>query len=46
MNSDQVAQNRPGGVKKVVRHQTISCYHTGYHMDHIDVTICHHMGNL
>ena len=31
---------------KMLLHQTILCYHTGYHMGHMDITMCHHMSNF
>ena len=31
---------------KMLLHQTILCYHTGYHMGHMDITMCYHMSNF
>ena len=31
---------------KMLLHQTILCYHTGYHMGHMDITMCHHLSNF
>ena len=31
---------------KMLLHQTILCYHTGYHMGHMNITMCHHLSNF